>query len=77
MCRLPEETDRAVASIRGPSSRTSAGVNGAQAGTILPANPEVGMAYRQEWYAGEAEDRGEVVKSTRKLTCLSERSTTS
>ena len=34
-----------------------AGVDGAQAGIVLPANPEVGMTYRQEYYAGEAEDR--------------------
>lgn len=38
-----------------------AGVDGAQAGVIMPAVPEVGMAYRQEHYAGEAEDRGEVL----------------
>jgi hypothetical protein len=38
-----------------------AGVDGAQPGIILPANPEPGMAYRQEYYAGEAEDEGEIV----------------
>ena len=38
-----------------------AGVDGAQAGIIMPANPEVGLAYRQEYYAGEAEDEGEIV----------------
>lgn len=38
-----------------------AGVNGAQAGVIMPASPEVGMAYRQEYYRGEAEDNGEVL----------------
>jgi hypothetical protein len=27
----------------------------------MPADPEVGMAYRQEYYAGEAEDNGEVL----------------
>jgi len=37
-----------------------AGVDGAQAGILLPADPEVGMAYRQEYYEGEAEDAGEV-----------------
>ena len=36
-----------------------AGVDGAQAGILLPGTPEVGMAYRQEYYAGEAEDNGE------------------
>lgn len=38
-----------------------AGVDGAQAGVIMPATPEVGMAYRQEYYEGEAEDNGEVL----------------
>jgi hypothetical protein len=38
-----------------------AGVDGAQAGVILPAEPKAGMTYRQEYYKGEAEDRGEIV----------------
>jgi hypothetical protein len=38
-----------------------AGVDGAQAGVIMPAAPEVGLTYRQEYYEGEAEDRGEVL----------------
>lgn len=38
-----------------------AGVDGAQAGIAVPANPKPGMRYRQEYYAGEAEDRAEVV----------------
>jgi hypothetical protein len=38
-----------------------AGVDGAQAGIAMPANPQVGMTYRQEYYEGEAEDEGEVV----------------
>ena len=38
-----------------------AGVDGAQAGVIMPASPKVGMAYRQEYYKGEAEDNGEVL----------------
>jgi hypothetical protein len=38
-----------------------AGVDGAQAGIMIPANPEVGMAYRQEYYAGKAEDNGEIL----------------
>ena len=33
-----------------------AGVDGAEAGIVMPANPEVGMSYRQEYYEGEAED---------------------
>jgi hypothetical protein len=38
-----------------------AGVDGAQAGILVPAQPEVGMRYRQEYLAGEAEDAAEVV----------------
>ena len=38
-----------------------AGVDGAQAGIIMPADPQDGMQYRQEYYEGEAEDNGEVL----------------
>lgn len=38
-----------------------AGVDGAQPGIAMPADPKPGLAYRQEYYAGEAEDKGAVV----------------
>lgn len=38
-----------------------AGVDGALAGVIMPAEPVVGAAYRQEYYEGVAEDNGEVL----------------
>ena len=38
-----------------------AGVDGAQAGILLPGEPEAGQAYRQEHYAGHAEDRARVL----------------
>ena len=38
-----------------------AGRDGAQPGIVIPAQPEVGMSYRQEYYAGEAEDAAEVL----------------
>ena len=38
-----------------------AGVDGAQAGVLLPGTPEVGLTYRQEYYAGEAEDAAAVL----------------
>jgi hypothetical protein len=38
-----------------------AGVDGAQAGVVMPANPRPGLAYRQEYYKGKAEDKGEIV----------------
>ena len=37
-----------------------AGVDGAQAGIVLPGKPVEGMRNRQEYYVGEAEDRAEV-----------------
>jgi hypothetical protein len=38
-----------------------AGVDGAEPGIAMPADPEPGMSYRQEYYAGEAEDEGAIV----------------
>ncbi len=38
-----------------------AGVDGGQAGVIMPADPQVGLVYREEYYAGEAEDAAEVM----------------
>jgi hypothetical protein len=38
-----------------------AGVDGAQPGVIMPRNPVVGLAYRQEYYEGEAEDKARVL----------------
>ena len=43
------------------SGSFEAGVDGAQPGIILPADPQPGMTYRQEYYEGEAEDLGEIV----------------
>jgi hypothetical protein len=37
-----------------------AGVDGAQPGVIMPAHPKRGMSYRQEYYKGHAEDRGQI-----------------
>ena len=38
-----------------------AGVDGAQPGIAVPADLEVGLAYRQEYYAGQAEDKAKVL----------------
>jgi hypothetical protein len=38
-----------------------AGVNGAEPGIAMPANPEPGMSYRQEYSKGMAEDKGAVI----------------
>jgi len=44
----------------GTSGSWEAGVDGALPGIVMQAQPEVGQAYRQEYYAGEAEDLAEV-----------------
>ncbi len=38
-----------------------AGVDGAQPGIVMLAAPKVGDSYRQEYYAGQAEDMGDIV----------------
>lgn len=38
-----------------------AGVDGAQPGIVMPADPQPGMDYRQEYLEGEAEDNGAVL----------------
>ncbi len=43
------------------SGSFEAGRNGADAGIALPANPQVGLTYREEYYAGHAEDRAKVL----------------
>ena len=37
------------------------GVDGAEPGVVVPANPKPGMSYREEYYAGHAEDGAEVL----------------
>jgi hypothetical protein len=37
------------------------GVDGAQPGVVVPADPKQGMRYREEYYAGLAEDAAEVL----------------
>lgn len=45
-----------------------AGVNGAEAGIIMKANPAVGDSYRQEYYKGHAEDMADVVSLNQTVT---------
>lgn len=40
-----------------------AGVDGGLPGIIMPANPEPGLAFRQEYYEDEAEDNGEILST--------------
>ena len=37
-------------------------MDGAYAGIVMKAHPQVGDAYRQEYYPGQAEDMGEVLR---------------
>ena len=63
---LGEDTvECANGKVKNSNGSFEAGVDGAQAGVIMAANPVPGLAYRQEYYAGEAEDRA-VVLSTRR-----------
>jgi hypothetical protein len=45
-----------------------AGVDGGQPGIFMPARPRVGVAYRQEYYRGHAEDHFRVVSLLRTVT---------
>jgi hypothetical protein len=44
-----------------------AGVDGAQPGIAVPADPQPGLEYRQEYLAGEAEDRALVLSTDEKV----------
>jgi hypothetical protein len=44
-----------------------AGVDGGLPGVLVPGSPEVGMTYRQEYYAGEAEDAASVLSVDEKV----------
>src|SRR3712207_4900191 len=49
------------------SGSFEAGVDRAQPGIIMPADPRAGMAYRQEYYKGEAEDKAEVLSTDERV----------
>jgi hypothetical protein len=46
--------------LTGTEGSWEAGVNGAQPGIVMEANPQHGDSYRQEYLAGEAEDQARV-----------------
>jgi hypothetical protein len=59
---LGEETkEYADGKVVGTEGSWEAGVDGAQPGVIMPAAPEIGLTYRQEFYEGEAEDVAKAV----------------
>ena len=45
-----------------------AGVDGAEPGIVMLANPVIGLQYRQEHYIGEAEDQGKVISNNESVT---------
>ncbi len=45
-----------------------AGVNGAKPGVVMKADPSVGEVYRQEYYAGHAEDMAKVLSRNKSVT---------
>jgi hypothetical protein len=45
-----------------------AGVDGAKPGIVMLADPQRGAGYRQEYYEGEAEDMGKVLRTGESLT---------
>lgn len=49
------------------TSTWQAGVDGAQPGVVMPAEPRAGLAYRQTHYAGKEEDRGEVLSTRERV----------
>ena len=60
-----EYANGAVVSTKGS---WEAGVNGAQAGIIMKAQPKVGATYRQEYYKGHAEDFAQVLSAKESVT---------
>ena len=59
---LGEDTVHILANGKGDTSGSwESGVNGAQPGIIMEANPQIPDAYRQELLAGEAEDTAWIV----------------
>jgi len=50
------------------SGTWEAGVDGAQPGIIMKANPQVGDNYRQEYYMGQAEDMAKIIAFNQSVT---------
>ena len=60
-----EYSDGKITSTKGS---WTAGVDGAQPGVVMLAHPQIGDAYRQEYFKGEAEDMASVTAVTGKIT---------
>ena len=55
-------------SLKDHAGSWEAGVDGAQPGTIMPANPQTGMKYREEYYFNHAEDLAEIAATGQTVT---------
>lgn len=55
-------------SLRDHGGSWEAGVDGAQPGIMMPANPQTGMTYREEYYFNVAEDEAEIVATGQTVT---------
>ena len=55
-------------SLKDHAGSFEAGVDGAKPGTIMPANPQTGMSYREEYYFNNAEDRAEILATGQTVT---------
>ena len=64
---LGEKTAEYEDGVASTEGSWEAGVDGAQPGVAVPADPRPGMSYRQEYLAGEAEDRGAVVSTSEQV----------
>jgi hypothetical protein len=51
-----------------PTGSWTGGVNCAKPGIVMEANPKVGDSYRQEFYAGQAEDQADVLSVNETVT---------
>jgi hypothetical protein len=60
---LGEDTTRYEGGTTSKEGSWEAGVDGGQAGVIVPADPRAGMKFRQEFYAGHAEDQVEILST--------------
>ena len=58
---LGEDTTAYDGQLSSSEGSWEAGVDGAEAGLAMPAEPRVGDGYSQEYYEGVAEDRGEIL----------------
>ncbi len=54
--------------VANPAGSWEAGVDGALPGIAMPGEAVVGEPYRQEYYAGEAEDMGQIIEVDQEVT---------